>query len=284
MASTESDLNLWYRLGYALERARHAPPAARKSLAGLAERKGRVGEADMPGLEAGARGATEPGAPGLSGRGRGRAAGARAAGREPGGAGRRDAAGSDGRGADAPLEEGARALLPAAEDLLASGLAAAVGRLLGSWGARRAPGLGDLLRAAAAGAAAMMAHDVLRPYLGDARRPAAPPRDLVEGLLEGAGKGLVYGTVVEPRVPGPGLLKGVVYGSAEYAADASGGLSRLLRSLSPQGRVPGLARLLEDLDPHDRTLAEHLVFAVTLALLYGRGSVSNGMRAELEVE
>lgn len=107
-------------------------------------------------------------------------------------------------------------------------------------------------------------------------------RDLAEKLLVGAGQGLVYGGVVEPRIPGPSVLKGALYGSAEYAVDPMGGLAHLLGGRAPQGSLPVVADLLEGLDAHDRAYVEHVVFGIAVALLYGSSPSSNGIRVELD--
>jgi hypothetical protein len=86
--------------------------------------------------------------------------------------------------------------------------------------------------------------------------------------------------VIEPRVPGPSVLKGALFGSAEYAADAAGGLVRILGAHAPQRRLPFVGRMLEAIDPHDRVYLEHLAFGVALAILYGSSVPSNGMFAD----
>jgi hypothetical protein len=118
------------------------------------------------------------------------------------------------------------------------------------------------------------------------RGPGIGPLDKEMGdrLIAGVGQGLVYGAVVEPRVPGPSLVKGALYGTAEYAVDPVGGLSRLLGAHAPQHRLPVIGHLLKDLDPHDRAYLEHVVFGVALALLYGSSPSSNGIRIDLEGE
>jgi hypothetical protein len=76
------------------------------------------------------------------------------------------------------------------------------------------------------------------------------------------------------------VLKGTLYGSTEYVADPAGGLTRLLSTRSALRRIPLvslLARLLEDLDPHDRVYLEHVTFGIVLAILYGSSPRSNGI-------
>jgi hypothetical protein len=173
---------------------------------------------------------------------------------------------------------------PSIDDILASGAAAAVAKLLDGWKPRRNTTTLRLLRAGVAGAGAALLVDVLRPMLRS--EPGVGPLDRETGdrLLAGIGQGLVYGAVVEPRVPGPTLVKGALYGTAEYAADPAGGISRLLGAHAPQHRLPVIGHLLEDLDPHDRVYVEHVIFGVALALLYGSSPSSNGIRMEVEDE
>ncbi len=172
----------------------------------------------------------------------------------------------------------------AVDDLLVSGAVVAMTRALERWIPRRHTGLVGLLRAAAAGAGAALLLELVRPLLrGDARLPSLDS-GTVDRLVAGAGQGLVYGAVVEPRVPGPALLKGALYGSAEYAADPLGGLYRLLGRHAPLRRIPGVGALLDDLDPHDRAYLEHITFGIALSLLYESGSSprSNGITSEEE--
>jgi hypothetical protein len=88
--------------------------------------------------------------------------------------------------------------------------------------------------------------------------------------------------VVEPRVPGHTVVKGTLYGSAEYAMDPAGGLGRMLGSRAPLRRIPVLGHLLEDLDPHDRSYLEHVAFGVALAVFYGSRPASNGILSDEE--
>ncbi len=181
-------------------------------------------------------------------------------------------------------ETAPRSAWPSPEDIMASGATVAVAKVLNGWKPRGKTGALRLLRAGAAGAAAALVVDLLRPLLrGD---PGIGPLDKEMGdrLIAGVGQGLVYGAVVEPRVPGPSLVKGALYGTAEYAVDPVGGLSRLLGAHAPQHRLPVIGHLLEDLDPHDRAYLEHVVFGVALALLYGSSPSSNGIRIDLEGE
>jgi hypothetical protein len=218
MASAQS---LWFRIGYALERAKHPAPA--RTLSGLAERAGRA---------------------------------------EPR---RRDEAGEYGSGGISK------------DDLLTAGLVLAAGKLLDMWRPRHRTKLSTLLRSAAAGAGAALLLDLVRPLLTGRASAGVLGAKTGERLLAGAGQGLLYGSVVEPRLPGPALLKGVVFGSAEFAADPAGGLTHVLGTHAPHRRLPVLRSLLDDLDEHERTYLEHLTFGIALALLYGTSRTSNGI-------
>lgn len=166
---------------------------------------------------------------------------------------------------------------PTGDQLVASGLVAVVAKALDLWRPRHKAGAGGLLKAGLAGAAAALAVEVLRPLLqGRAELPELDEETLGR-VLAGAGQGVVYGLVVEPRLPGPTVLKGSLYGSAEFAVDPMGGLTRLLGPHAPLKRVPVLGHLLDDLTPHDRDYVEHLAFGVALAVIYGSSLSSNGI-------
>jgi hypothetical protein len=217
-----SKQSIWYRLGYALERARTAPPATKRTLASLRKRDG--------------------GKPAKSKK-----------------------AAPDRRGGT--------------DDLVVSAAVVALGKALETWRPRSRSGLGSLIRAGASGAVAALVVELLRPLLRGEPGLSTLDGETVDRLLTGAGQGLVYGAVVEPRLPGPALLKGTLYGSAEYAVHPMGGLYRVLGSHAPLRRVPGLGSLLGEMDPHDRVYLEHVTFGIALALLYGPESSprSNGM-------
>ncbi len=173
---------------------------------------------------------------------------------------------------------------PSADDLISTGMMFLLDRLTGARGRDRKPGFTGLLRAGAAGGAAALLVNLARPLLrGDAELPVLD-RETVDRVLAGVGQGLVYGALVEPRVPGPALLKGALYGSVEYAADPMGGLHTLLGQHTPQGRLPGVADFFEGLDPHDRAYLEHVAFGIALALLYESSASSNGIRPEVDGE
>lgn len=211
-----SDPSIWYRVGYALERARAHQPSSEEEAAPQSKR---------------------------------------------------------GRSRSAKVAEPA---WPSADDLIASGVAALAGRLLGAWRPTRKVTFSRLLRAGAAGAGAALLLDMLKPLISGRAELPVFDREMGSRLLAGAGQGLLYGSVVEPRVPGPAVVKGVVFALAEYMADPAGGLTHLLGSHTPQGRLPVVAGLLEELEPHDREYLEHLAFGVALAVLCGASPSRNG--------
>ena len=213
--------SFWFRLGYALERARQSPPTAGRTLRGLKERATVRTNADR---------------------------------------------------------EDTQSLWPSVDELVTSGAAAAVAKVLDGWQPRGRTGVGGLLRAGAAGAVAALVVDMLSPILRGPRAPLS--KTPTDRLLAGVGQGLVYGGVVEPRVPGPAVVKGALYGTAEYAVDPVGGLSHLLGSYAPHHRLPLVAHLLDSLESQDRTYVEHVVFGVALAVLYESSPSSNGIRAD----
>jgi hypothetical protein len=218
-----SDQSFWFRLGYALERARQTPSRTRHRLAPLQER-----ERTSTAREVAKRRAT-------------------------------------------------RAQRPVADDLIAAGAAALATKALDAWRPRRGTGPFRLLKAGVAGAAAALLVDLVRPLLrGTAQLPVLDG-STVDRILAGAAQGVLYAGVVEPRIPGPALVKGTLYGSTEYIADPAGGLSRLLGGQSPLRRIPVMNRLVEDLDPHDRVYFEHVTFGIALAFLYGSSPRSNGI-------
>lgn len=217
--------SLWYKVGFALEKARQAPASGGKALASLKDRT-------RPAEEKSSRKIQNPES------------------------------------------------WPTADELVASGAAALAGRVLDGWRPRSRGGAARLIRAGIAGATAAFVVEVVRPFLEGRIEAPTLDRELVDRLLVGAGQGLVYGGVVEPRIPGPAMVKGALYGSAEYAVDPMGGLSHLLGGHAPQGRLPVVASLLEDLDGHDRAYVEHVAFGIALAILYGSSPSSNGIRVE----
>lgn len=224
-----SEQSFWYRLGYALERAKQIPASGGRKLAGLDER-------------------AKP-----------------------------DSSSSG----NTPREGNGSGAFSATDDLVASGAVALAVRLLDRWQPRRKLGFTGLLKAGASGAAAALLVELVRPLLkGRADLPELGGATAAH-MLVGAGQGLVYGGLVEPRLPGPETLKGALYGSAEYAVAPSGGLATLLGPLAPHRRIPVLGHLLADADTDEQAFLEHVAFGVALGVLYGSVASSNGIREDV---
>jgi hypothetical protein len=154
--------------------------------------------------------------------------------------------------------------------LLASLSGALVARVLRGWKPRRRPGPYLLLRSAAAGAAAMifqeLAHALLSDDPGEAARRS---RALSQRLLSGTARGVLYGAVAEPRLPGPPVVRGVLYGTTEYLLSPVGGLGKLLGKEAPYSGLPGVRALLEAGGGEEDGYLEHLVFGLALSLMAG---------------
>lgn len=140
-------------------------------------------------------------------------------------------------------------------------------RLLSFWPGRRRPGLFRLLKAGAAGAAASFLSELVRPALTGEASARALEEELTDILLSGAGRGLLYAAIVEPRVPGPSVLQGTTYGALEYALTPWGGLEKLAGEVAPHRKIPVLSVLLQNRGEEEQFL-EHLAFGIALALLY----------------
>jgi hypothetical protein len=170
--------------------------------------------------------------------------------------------------------------IPAADELVTAGVALAVDRVLGALTRRRRPGIGRLVRAGAAGAAAALLVDLVRPLLRTGGGRPSVGRETAEHMLAGAGQGLIYGSVVEPYVPGPSFFRGAVYGTVEHLAHPAGGLGGLLGPYTPHPRLPMIGTLFDDVDAHERAYLEELVFGVALALIYESSLDKSGIDPE----
>ncbi|MFH1764652.1 MAG: hypothetical protein ABIF09_10710 [Gemmatimonadota bacterium] len=169
-------------------------------------------------------------------------------------------------GKPSPVDDVSHKVLDA---FLAVGAGSVLTRALALWPSRRGPGLFRLFRAGAAGAAAAFLAELARPVLTGKTTETALEEKLTDILLAGAGRGLLYAALVEPRIPAPPILQGLAYGSLEYALRPWGGLGKLAGSQAPHGKIPALQILLKDRGA-DEHLVEHVAFGVALALLYDR--------------
>jgi hypothetical protein len=113
---------------------------------------------------------------------------------------------------------------PSGDDLIVSGAVAVIAKALDVWRPRKKTGILRILKSGAAGAGAALLTDLGRVLL-TGRSEGSTLRDMtVERLLAGAGQGLVYGIVVEPRIPSTPWIRW-----AEWA----GCSGRTLRSAGP---------------------------------------------------
>ncbi|MEE8148083.1 MAG: hypothetical protein V3T24_10800 [Longimicrobiales bacterium] len=159
------------------------------------------------------------------------------------------------------------------DSLLSAGAGAVAGKVLG--GASRTGALG-LARGAAAGATATVARSLIRIALKLEPDDEAP--DLGHELLEGAARGVLYGAVVEPRLLGSPLTRGLAFGVVEYAVAPWGGLDEVLGAASPRRTMPILGALMAVEKAPAESFTDHLVFGVVLGLLYGLGRARRGSR------
>lgn len=171
--------------------------------------------------------------------------------------------------------------LPDTDQLVAVGLTALAGRLIAAWKPRHDTGVFDVLRAGLTGAGAALLIELVRPLLeGDGDVPVID-EETFDHMLAGAAQGLVYGAVVEPRLPGPGVLRGAVFGAAEYAVMPMGGLAKVFGKATPQGRLPALGHVLNRGATRERAFLEHLAFGVVIGVLYGVRGDNKGIRVEV---
>ncbi len=153
------------------------------------------------------------------------------------------------------------------EALYTVGAGTLFARLLAIWPGPDRPGAFRLIRAGAAGAAAAFLAELIRPALLGEEADGTLERELTDVLLSGAGRGLLYAAVVEPRIPAPPLIQGLAYGALEFALTPWGGLEELAGEAAPYRKLPVLAVLLRDREREDPFLA-HVAYGVALALLY----------------
>ena len=168
------------------------------------------------------------------------------------------------------------------ERVVAAAGTAVLGRILSIWRPRRHTGVFSILRAGVAGAGAAPLVEAARPLLSGGRTLPELDRGTLDRMLAGLGDGLVYGAVAEPRLPGPAAVKGALYGAAEFAVTPMGGLARLFGSATPQGRIPMVGKLLDDLEPRERLLLEHVVAGIAMAILYGALEDRSGIAGEFD--
>ncbi len=160
------------------------------------------------------------------------------------------------------------------DQLIATGTGILGDRLVSVLVGRR-PGTLRLTRAALAGAGAALALTLFRNGKSGTAG-AESPYDPTAEILTGAARGMLYGTVLEPRLPGSPLLRGATYGVMEYVTSPFGGLDGILGASSPHRTMPIMAALLGPADSGAASIADHVAFGVTLGLLYGEGRARRG--------
>lgn len=237
--------NLWYQLGMAVEEARSRPTTDR--VKALGEK--------LAAFRAGGQGPVPARSSRDGTRRKGDTTGSRSL--VPGGARKKE----DAQGLDWLLAA------------LSGGLAA---RLLGHWRPRSEPGPGLLVRGAAAGAATAILQELVATIFADEEAPARPQAALLNRALAGSARGLVYAALLEPRLPGPRPLRGVLFATAEYVLTPLGGLGRVLGKAAPWGGVPVLREVLAADPDDDDGYLEQLVFGVALALMAGETLYEGG--------
>lgn len=171
-------------------------------------------------------------------------------------------------------DPGRKPTRPDAEELpfdaiIVAGLTAAGARILQRWPRQGQARFARLLRAGAAGAAAALVRQVLHPLMEPGDGLSADGQELANEMLVGAGQGLIYGTLLEPLMPGPPVVRGLLFGAAEYVLAPLGGLARVLGSAAPQSKVPLLEKVMAVDSPLERSLRDQMLFGTALAVLYG---------------
>ena len=168
------------------------------------------------------------------------------------------------------------------DQLIATGTGILGDRLFSIVAGRRPGGL-RMTRAALAGAGAALALSLFRNGKNGKPGVGQNLHDPTAELLTGAARGMLYGAVLEPRLPGSPLLRGATFGVMEYVTSPFGGLDGILGASSPHRTLPIIAALLGLSDSGAGSgagsIADHVAFGVTLGLLYGEGSARRGSRA-----
>lgn len=156
------------------------------------------------------------------------------------------------------------------------GLAGAAGAVLLTalerWLGRRRPPFRRLVRGAAAGAGAAGILVGLRT-LADRDDEV----DLLDELLAGAGRGVIYASLMEPFMPGPPILRGALAGTVDFLVSPAGGAFSHLQRLSPARRIPVVSVLLEAGDAEDDPYVAFLLYGAALGLLYGDPDDDGGL-------
>ena len=139
------------------------------------------------------------------------------------------------------------------------------------WVRSRRPTLQRLVRGAAAGAGAAGILIAVRILLRNEESGPTKgiPTEVVDELLAGTGRGVLYAAVLDPFLPGPPALRGALVGVTDYLLAPWGGLFSLLHPLSPVAKLPVVGVLLEMGDAEDDPFLAFLLFGLALGLLTG---------------
>ena len=164
----------------------------------------------------------------------------------------------------------------AVDQLLAAGGGAVAHKLISAL-AGDGPGTLRIARAALAGAGAAFVLSVLRNPNGSAAENGTAPDPALE-LLIGAGRGILYGSMLEARLPGSPVFRGATFGVMEYVASPMGGLDGILGAASPHRTMPVLSLLFAGEETPSGSLTHHVAFGAALGLLYGEGRARRGKR------
>ena len=238
----EPSKSIWYQLGYALESARHGAQSAREVRS--TKKAPRIGK--------------------------GRSAGEA-----------RSARNTQGEATDSERRPVSRPVSSTIDQLIATGTGILGDRLFSILVGQR-PGTLRLTRAALAGAGAALALSLFRNGKNGTSGVGQSPPDPTAELLTGAARGMLYGAVLEPRLPGSPLIRGATYGIIEYVTSPFGGLDGILGASSPHRTMPIVAALLAPSDSGATSgagsITDHVAFGVTLGLLYGDGRARRGSR------
>lgn len=144
-------------------------------------------------------------------------------------------------------------------------LAGAGGPALKAMVLGKRPERSRLLRGALAGAGAAGVLLLTRWARGERPNTAR----VLDTLLGGTTRGVIYTAVVDPLLPGPAVAKGALVGTAEYLASPWGGLLSALVDVSPVARLPLVRELMKAGDSEEDPYVAYLLFGLALALLSG---------------
>jgi len=161
-------------------------------------------------------------------------------------------------------------------EILGGAVAALVLSLVAKWSRSRKPAPRSLAKGAAAGAVVAGAALLIRILVTRTNEDALSGNgagesagEVIDELLAGAGRGLIYAALLAPHLPGPPIIRGALTGTADYLAAPLGGLFSRLQAISPIRRAPVISILLETGDAEDDPFLAFLIQGMLLGLIYG---------------